>query len=56
MEENGDAGALIEEDYYTFFNISRDVSYTINKAQYWCQINSFCFHISDLLKKGFWHR
>jgi hypothetical protein len=26
MEENDDAGSLIEEDYYTFFNIPRDVS------------------------------
>ncbi|PNF16476.1 DnaJ subfamily C member 11 [Cryptotermes secundus] len=26
MEENDDAGALIEEDYYTFFNIPRDAT------------------------------
>lgn len=51
MEENGDAGALIEEDYYTFFNISRDVSYTNTNAQYGYWINSLCFHISDV-KRG----
>jgi hypothetical protein len=27
MEGDEEHGVLIEEDYYTFFNISRDVSY-----------------------------
>lgn len=48
MEENDDAGALIEEDYYTFFNIPRDVSYNNTNAQYMYQITSLWFHISDL--------
>jgi hypothetical protein len=50
MEENSDAGALIEEDYYTFFNISRDVSYTNNKAQYGYQVK-VCVAIFQIFKK-----
>jgi len=29
MEGDEESGVLIEEDYYTFFNIRRDVSYSI---------------------------
>jgi len=28
MEGDDENGVLIEEDYYTFFNIPRDVSYS----------------------------
>jgi hypothetical protein len=34
MEDDNESGALIEEDYYTFFNIPRDVRYSSSIAQY----------------------